>query len=141
VGERDQVLGRQIAAARVLLGLKQEVLAEAAFISVPTLRRMEASKGPTGGYANNVVSVRRALEAAGIEFIDGGVKLREMRVGDRVRHLLPSGPDLFNPAEFGVVFEVRGCPTKVSLDGMIRVRFDEKETGWEHPDKYEFAPG
>ena len=61
--------GRQIAAARALLGLSQQDLATAARISVPTLRRMEAAEGPAPGIVNNVEAVRRALEVAGIEFI------------------------------------------------------------------------
>lgn len=76
------ISGRQIAAARVLLGLGQAGLAEAAGISVPTLKRMEASDGPASGMLNNVRSVRAALEEAGIQFIpeDGGgagVRLRD----------------------------------------------------------------
>jgi transcriptional regulator with XRE-family HTH domain len=72
------VTGRQIAAARVLLGIGQAELAENSSISVPTLKRMEASNGPAVGLTNNVEAVRRALEAAGVEFTNGdqpGVRL------------------------------------------------------------------
>ena len=72
VSENDRLLGRQVAAGRVLAGLSQSVLAARAKISVPTLRRMEAAEGATGGYINNVNAVRRALEAEGIEFLNGG---------------------------------------------------------------------
>ena len=72
MSENDHLTGRQIAAARTLLGLGQADLATAARISVPTLRRMEASEGEVSGYANNVEAVRRALEAAGAEFTNGG---------------------------------------------------------------------
>ena len=64
--------GRQIAAARALLGMNQSLLAERANISVPTLKRMEASEGPAAGVANNVLVVRRVLETAGVEFTNGG---------------------------------------------------------------------
>jgi hypothetical protein len=65
--------GRQIAAARTMLGLRQALLAKTASISVPTLKRMEASEGHVSGMANNVAAVRRALEEAGVEFIcEGG---------------------------------------------------------------------
>lgn len=64
----DKVTGRQIAAARALLGMAQAELATAARISVPTLKRMEASDGPAAGMANNVAAVRSALEAAGVIF-------------------------------------------------------------------------
>jgi hypothetical protein len=82
---QDNVItGRQIAAARTLLGLGQADLAERSLISVPTLKRMEASNGPAAGLANNVVAVRRALELAGVEFIaanggGAGVRLRKRR--------------------------------------------------------------
>lgn len=77
--ENDQLTGRQIAAARTLLGLGQAELAAAARISVPTLRRMEASDGEATGYANNVEAVRHALESAGVQFIPengGGLGVR-----------------------------------------------------------------
>ncbi|RWB94624.1 MAG: transcriptional regulator [Mesorhizobium sp.] len=78
----DQISGRQIAAARALAGIAQSELAASASISVPTLRRMEASEGAASGLANNVAAVRRALEAAGVIFVDEngegpGVRLRK----------------------------------------------------------------
>lgn len=65
-----QISGRQIAAARVLLGISQADLAKTASISVATLRRMEASQGPATGLINNVNAVRNALENAGAVFIN-----------------------------------------------------------------------
>jgi transcriptional regulator with XRE-family HTH domain len=79
VSENDRLTGRQIAAARTLVGLSQAELAAASKISVPTLRRMESSDGPASGYANNADAVRRALESAGITFIEengGGAGVR-----------------------------------------------------------------
>ena len=73
------LLGRQIAAARVLLSLSQKELANLSNISIPTLKRMEASKGNSSGYKNNVQAVKSALEVAGIEFIPengGGAGVR-----------------------------------------------------------------
>lgn len=77
--------GRQIAAARTLVGQTQAELAKKANISVPTLKRMEASDGAAAGLPNNVAAVRAALEAAGIEFISEngsgiGVRLRKNKV-------------------------------------------------------------
>ncbi len=74
--------GRQIAAARTLLGMTQPELSDAANISVPTLKRMEATDGIAAGMPNNVGAVRRALEAAGVEFIaenggGAGVRLKK----------------------------------------------------------------
>jgi transcriptional regulator with XRE-family HTH domain len=74
--------GRQIAAARALVGMTQAELAKLSVVSVPTLKRMEASVGAAVGMPNNVSSVRRALEAAGVQFTNGdepGVRLRKQR--------------------------------------------------------------
>jgi DNA-binding transcriptional regulator YiaG len=78
----QNVTGRQIAAARTLLGMNQPDLARLANVSVPTLKRMEASDGPASALPNNVLAVRRALESAGVEFIaenggGAGVRLRK----------------------------------------------------------------
>jgi len=80
--DHSVVTGRQIAAARSLLAIGQADLAAAAAISVPTLKRMEASEGAASGMANNVRAVCAALEAAGIQFIPQngggpGVRLKE----------------------------------------------------------------
>ncbi|WP_235865847.1 helix-turn-helix domain-containing protein [Pseudovibrio exalbescens] len=61
-----------MAAARALLGMSQSDLSERTNVSVPTLRRMEASKGPITGYINNVRAVVAALEAEGIVFVQKG---------------------------------------------------------------------
>lgn len=80
----SQVTGRQIAAARALTGISQAELAATAHISVPTLRRMEASEGQAAGLPNNVDAIRRALESAGVEFIaeNGGGPGVRLRKGD-----------------------------------------------------------
>ena len=80
--DHNPVTGRQIAAARSLVAIGQAELARLASISVPTLKRMEASEGAAAGMANNVRAVIVALEAAGIEFIFAngggpGVRLRD----------------------------------------------------------------
>ena len=82
VSGNDQLTGRQIAAARALAGIGQAELAQRARISVPTLRRMEASEGLAPGIPNNLAAIRAALEAAGVEFIaenggGAGVRLRK----------------------------------------------------------------
>ena len=80
----DKPTGRQLAAARTLLGLAQADVAARSNISVPTLKRMEASEGAVSGMRNNVDAVVRALEAAGAIFVAGngegpGVRLRKDR--------------------------------------------------------------
>lgn len=82
MSEKYHPTGRQIAAARTLAGISQADLAASAQISVPTLRRMEASEGQASGMANNVAAVMRALEKAGIEFLNHGqpgVRLRKAK--------------------------------------------------------------
>ncbi|HWL06452.1 MAG TPA: helix-turn-helix transcriptional regulator [Xanthobacteraceae bacterium] len=75
----DIPTGRQIAAARALLGLTQAEVALRSKLSVPTLKRMEASEGPIAAMQNNVDSLVRTLEEAGVEFIaenGGGAGVR-----------------------------------------------------------------
>jgi predicted transcriptional regulator len=72
----------QIKAARALLDWSQERLAIAADISLPTIKRLEAVDGPLGGRDDTGAKIRRALETAGITFIDEngggpGVRLRK----------------------------------------------------------------
>lgn len=71
----------QMRAARGLLEWSQTQLAEAASLSLPTIKRME-KLGPGRSSADNVSSVRKALEAAGVIFIEEngqgpGVRLRK----------------------------------------------------------------
>jgi transcriptional regulator with XRE-family HTH domain len=75
---------RQIKAARALLDWSQEQLAAAAQISLPTIKRLEANDGPLGGRGQTSEKIRRALQTAGIEFIDEngggpGVRLAKSR--------------------------------------------------------------
>lgn len=67
--DKYRLTGRQIAAARTLLGMSQPELAKRAGVSTPTIKRMEASVGPAVGMIKNVLAVRTALEKAGIVFI------------------------------------------------------------------------
>lgn len=71
MSEIHQVTGSQIA-ARALIRMSQADLAAAAGVSVPTLGRMETSEGPASGLRNNVLAVKRALEAAGVVFMAEG---------------------------------------------------------------------
>jgi len=72
----------QIRAARVLIDLSQEELAKLAGIGVATLRRVEAVRDEISGNARSILRIQRALEEAGVEFIDQddvkgpGVRLR-----------------------------------------------------------------
>ena len=70
----------QLRAARALLGWRQEDIAQAAKISVATIRRIESQEGPLTGYVSTLVKIQAAFEQAGIQFIDddefGGFGLR-----------------------------------------------------------------
>lgn len=62
----------QIRAARALVDWSQPQLAEASRLSMPTIRRMEGPLGPGRSTAVNVDAVRKALEGAGVVFMDAG---------------------------------------------------------------------
>lgn len=72
----------QIRAARALLRWSAEQLASASALGVTTIRRAELTESETSLTAANDLAVRRALEAAGVDFIDEngagpGVRLRK----------------------------------------------------------------
>ena len=60
----------QLRAARALIGWRQEDIAQAAKISVATIRRIESQEGPLAGYVSTLVKIQAAFEQAGIQFID-----------------------------------------------------------------------
>jgi transcriptional regulator with XRE-family HTH domain len=65
--------GNQLKAARALLGLEQAALASLAGVNVNTIRNLEGSKGePIKGHNQTVVTVQKALETAGVEFLNHG---------------------------------------------------------------------
>src|ERR1700751_3821172 len=69
----------QIRAARALLQLDQSKLAVLAPVSLATLRRSESGANTARVSVRAVSSIQRALEAAGAEFIPGGVRRRQRR--------------------------------------------------------------
>jgi transcriptional regulator with XRE-family HTH domain len=71
---------RQIKAARMLLDWSQDRLAEAASVGIATIKRLEAQDNGLGGRDDTVGKIVGALEAAGVEFTNGGqpgVRLRK----------------------------------------------------------------
>src|SRR5262245_11767034 len=79
----------QIRAGRALLRWSAEELAKQSLLSVATIRRAELSEEQTAMTAANELAVRRALESAGVIFIDEngdgpGVRLKK-RSGQKVR--------------------------------------------------------
>lgn len=72
-------IGRQLRAARVLLGWDQIRLAKAARVAVGTIRRMEAFEGIISSQTGTLYDVQKALEKGGIEFLNDdrpGVRLK-----------------------------------------------------------------
>src|SRR4051812_30631353 len=73
------ITGAQMRAARALVRWSAEDLARAASVGVMTVRRAEAVDGPTTMLVNNMQAIKRALEAAGVEFTNSdapGVRFR-----------------------------------------------------------------
>ncbi|MEJ2378980.1 MAG: helix-turn-helix transcriptional regulator [Pseudolabrys sp.] len=62
----------QMRAARALLGIDQRELAQRASLSLPTIQRMEASKGVVRGNVDSLMKLVDALTANGIELIGEG---------------------------------------------------------------------
>jgi hypothetical protein len=77
----------QLRAARALLGIDQNELAERAQLSLPTIQRMETSGGLIRGNVHSLMSVIEALETLGVELIvEGGTSTlggRGVRLRDR----------------------------------------------------------
>jgi hypothetical protein len=74
----------QIRAARALVRWRAQDLARESSVGVATIRRAELTDSDTSMTAANDLAVRRALEAAGVEFIDEngggpGVRLKKAK--------------------------------------------------------------
>jgi transcriptional regulator with XRE-family HTH domain len=72
----------QLRAARALLRWPAEKLAEISGVSVVAIRRTETKDGPVTMMRANMVAIRTAIEAAGVQFIPengggAGVRLRK----------------------------------------------------------------
>ena len=85
---KEPLTSAQIRASRALLRWSAEDLARESAVGVTTIRRAELSENKTSLTAANDMAVRRALENAGVEFIDEngggpGVRLRKVQHGLR----------------------------------------------------------
>jgi hypothetical protein len=81
-GRPTPLTSAQIRAGRALIRWRAEDLADASAVGVATIRRAELADSETAMTTANQIAVRRALEAAGVEFIDEngggpGVRLRK----------------------------------------------------------------
>src|SRR5260221_14150717 len=86
---RAMMTPAQMRAARALLGIDQRQLAEMSGVSLPTIQRMEASKGNVRGVVETLTRVVEALDRAGVELI--GDNAASTRGGRGVRMKRP-GP-------------------------------------------------
>jgi predicted transcriptional regulator len=83
VGKPALVLSSELLrAGRALLRWEQRDLATASSVSLPTIKRLESKPGIMAAHLSTVAALRKALETAGIIFIDEngggpGVRLRK----------------------------------------------------------------
>jgi len=74
------ITGRQLRAARVLLGWAQIELAKRSRVAIGTIRRMESFSGEIGSRTSTLSLVMAALEKAGIQFLNDespGVRIKK----------------------------------------------------------------
>ena len=64
------IVSEQIRAARALLGISQNDLADRAAVGVATIRRLEAGHGTPLGNARTLWKIQFALEDAGVRFLE-----------------------------------------------------------------------
>jgi transcriptional regulator with XRE-family HTH domain len=77
-----KISGGQIRAARALLRWTANDLAERSKLGIMTIRRAEAVDGPVPITVANAETVKRTLQAAGVEFTNGdapGVRMKVRR--------------------------------------------------------------
>jgi len=63
------IISEQIRAARQLLRITANDLAQLSGVGVATIRRYELMSGVPSGNARSVEAIQQALESAGVEFI------------------------------------------------------------------------
>jgi predicted transcriptional regulator len=82
------ITSSQLRAARALLGIDQSALAAMSGVSLPTIQRMEASRGNVRGIVETLTKVVTALDQAGVELI--GNNVTSLGTGRGVRFRAPS---------------------------------------------------
>ncbi|MDO9638369.1 MAG: helix-turn-helix domain-containing protein [Pseudotabrizicola sp.] len=85
------ITGPQMRAARALLGMDQKGLAELSGVSVPTIQRMETSKGNVRGVVESLTRIMDALDRAGVELIAENAASSSTGRGVRLKAPLPPG--------------------------------------------------
>ena len=79
------ITGRQVRAARALLGWKQETLADNAQVALTALKRFESER-ELGTHEATRDKIRRALDAAGVVFISMEQGSGILLLGDKKSH-------------------------------------------------------
>jgi predicted transcriptional regulator len=79
------ITSSQLRAARALLGIDQSGLAAMAGVSLPTIQRMEASRGHVRGIVHTLTKIVTALDRAGVELIAENVPSRGSGCGVRFK--------------------------------------------------------
>jgi len=82
------ITGEQLKAARALIRWDQKDLARHSKVSLPSVKRLEALRGPLRANVTTVDALINAFDRAGIEFIDAngggpGVRLKTIGGADR----------------------------------------------------------
>ncbi len=70
------ITGTQIRAARYLVGISIEHLAESTGVAVATIRLAEGGEAELTATAVQLSAIRSALEDRGVEFLDDGTNVR-----------------------------------------------------------------
>lgn len=70
----EEPTGRQVKAARALLGWSKADLGRMADVSVTTITRLEGKAGRIGGRLNTATNLVVTLKTAGIEFVNTNEK-------------------------------------------------------------------
>jgi transcriptional regulator with XRE-family HTH domain len=109
--------------------MEQAELASRAEVSAQTVKRLERMDGPISANTGTEAAVRRALEAAGVIFLDEngegpGVRLRRQRAGVySVRELKGGGfVAVFTPDGYGPETPVSGFATEAEAEAWIAAR-------------------
>ena len=75
-----RITSYQIRAGRMLLGWDQRTMAEKSEVSIDTIKRLEALRGPVSGKDETIFGVQTALERGGIVLLykddHGGLGVR-----------------------------------------------------------------
>jgi len=87
------ITAAQMRAARALLGIDQKTLADLAGVSVPTIQRMEASRGNVRGVVESLTRVVEALDRAGVALIGENAPSAAGGRGVRLKEPLAARPE------------------------------------------------